>query len=265
MTLKNKVAIVTGASREIGAEMAYELAQAGASVVVAHYGEPELAQQTVQRILTAGGNAIAFESDGRQVSECYALVDAAVQAFGRVDIVAANAGITRFGNFLDFDEATYDAVLDTNIKGSFFLAQAAARQMSKQGKTQDGYRIVFSSSVVGLVGVPTMTAYGITKASVSYLAKSLGVALAPHGITTNAIVIGAVVNARNLADDPHYAENFGRILPVGRALYPTDVAAALMYLVSPAASGVTGHALVVDGGHSLTVASSGSPQTGGHA
>jgi 3-oxoacyl-[acyl-carrier protein] reductase len=155
--------------------------------------------------------------------------------------------------------------MDTNLKGSFFLAQAAAKQMAQQGRSESGYRIVFSSSVVGQVGVPTMTAYGLTKIGVSYLAKSLGVALAPYGITANALIIGAVVNARNLADDPNYAENFGRILPIGRAIYPSDVAAALMYLVSPAASAVTGHALSVDGGHTLTVARSGSPQTGGQA
>lgn len=259
--LQNKVAIVTGASREIGAEMAFEMAQAGASVVIAHYAEPDLAQQNAQRILDADGKAIVIESDGRNVSECYALVDKAVQAFGRVDILAANAGITRFGRFLEFDEATYDAVMDTNLKGSFFLAQAVAKQMLQQGKTENGYRMVFSSSVVGQVGVPTMTAYGITKIGVSYLAKSLGVALAPHGITANAIIIGAVVNARNLADDPNYAENFARILPIGRAIYPSDVAAALMYLVSPAASAITGHSLAVDGGLMLTSAASRSPQT----
>ncbi|NJM42675.1 MAG: SDR family NAD(P)-dependent oxidoreductase, partial [Anaerolineae bacterium] len=232
-TLENKVAIVTGASREIGAEMAFELAQAGACVVVAHYGESALAQQTAQRIHNAGGQAIVVESDGRQVSDCSDLVDAAVQAFGRVDILAANAGITRFGNFLTFDEATYDEVMDTNLKGSFFLAQAAARQMQAQGKTESGYRMVFSSSVAGQKGIPTVTAYGITKLGVTYLAKSLAAALAPYGVTANALIIGPVVNARNLATTPNYAENFGRVLPIGRVLYPSDVAAALMYLVSP--------------------------------
>jgi len=250
MLLKDKVAIVTGASREIGAEMAFQMAQAGAAVVIAHYAEPELAQQNAQRIIDAGGRAIAVESNGRKVSDCYALVEAAVQAFGRVDIVAANAGITHGGPFLDFAEADYDRVMDTNIKGSFFLAQAAARQMVKQGRGD--YRLVFSASVVGLAGVPTMTTYGTTKLSMTYLAKSLGVELASYGITANTIVIGAVLNERNLAGNPDYAEMFGRILPIGRVLYPADIAAALMYLVSPAASAVTGQSLVVDGGLSLS-------------
>lgn len=253
MLLKDKVAIVTGASREIGAEMAFQLAQAGASVVIAHYAEPALAQHNAQRILDAGGRAMVVECDGRNVRDSTALVDAAVHAFGRVDIVAANAGITHGGPFLDFAEADYDLVMNTNIKGSFYLAQAAARQMVKQGGgAQRNYRIVFSASVVGLAGVPKMTTYGITKQSMTYLAKSLGVELAPYGITANAIVIGAVLNERNLAGNPDFAETFARILPIGRVLYPNDIAAALMYLVSPAASAVTGQSIVVDGGHSLT-------------
>ena len=250
MILKDKVAIVTGASREIGAEMAFQMAQAGAAVVLAHYAEPELAQQNAQRIIDIGGRALVVECDGRKVRDSYALVDAAVKAFGRVDIVAANAGITHGGPFLDFAEADYDLVMDTNIKGSFYLAQAAGKQMVKQGRGD--YRLVFSASVVGMAGVPTMTTYGITKQSMSYLAKSLAVELAPHGITANAIVIGAVLNARNLAGNPDYADLFARILPIGRVLYPADIAAALMYLVSPTASAVTGQSLVVDGGHSLT-------------
>ena len=262
MFLKNKVAIVTGASKEIGAAMALSLAKEGAAIEVGCYGDPKRAESTVQQIKDMGGQAIPFAVDTKNVRECQAVVDAAVQAFGRLDIMVANAGITRFNDFLTFTEDAYDEVMDTNLKGSFFLAQAAANQMAKQGRGADNYggRIVFSSSVVSLVGVPIGAAYGTTKAGLNYLATALGVGLGRKGITVNSLVIGATVNERNLRDDPHYSENFGNMLPIGRVLYPEDAAAGLMYLVSPGASGVTGISLPIDGGHSLTVASSGSPQ-----
>lgn len=261
MFLKDKVAVVTGASKEIGAAMALSMAKEGAAVVVGCYGDPKRADSTVQQIIDMGGRAIPFAVDTKKVSDCYAVVDAAVRAFGRLDIMVANAGITRFSDFLTFTEETYDEVMDTNLKGSFFLAQAAAKQMLKQGRGADNYggRILFSSSVVSLVAVPVGAAYGTTKAGLNYLASTLGVGLARNGITVNSLIIGATVNERNLRDDPNYAENFANMLPIGRVLYPEDAAAGLMYLVSPAASGVTGIALPIDGGHSLTVAAS-SPQ-----
>jgi 3-oxoacyl-[acyl-carrier protein] reductase len=263
MMLKDRVAIVTGASKEIGAEMASALARAGAAVVLGYFGAPLHAEETARQIEASGGRAVIQRVNTQRVADCYGVVEAAVRAFGRLDIMAANAGITRFGKFLDFDEATYDEVMDTNLKGCFFLAQAAAKQMIGQARDDYGGRIVFSSSIVSLVGVPALAAYGATKAGINYLARALAVDLGRYGITVNSIAIGATVNERNLRDDPNYAENFARVLPIGRVLYPSDAAAALMYLVSPGASSVTGHTLVVDGGHSLTVASSGSPQSGG--
>lgn len=251
MTLKDRVAIVTGASREIGAAMALALAREGAAVVVSYFGAVDRAEATASQIREAGGRAITFRADGGQVADNYALVQAAVDAFGRLDIFVANAGITRFGRFIDYSEASYDTVADLNLKGSFFGAQAAAQQMLKQPRDSYGGRIVFSSSVVGSTAVPGLAAYGATKAGINYLAAALAAELSPHGITVNAIGIGATTNERNLNDDPNYAENWGSVLPIGRALTPDDSAFALLYLVSPAASAVTGITLPVDGGHTL--------------
>lgn len=262
MILKDKVAIVTGASKEIGAAMALSLAKEGAAVVVGCYGDPKRAAGTVQQIIEMGGKAIPYAVDTRNVRACFDVVEAAVQAFGRLDIMAANAGITRFGDFLSFGEESYEEVMDTNLKGSFFLAQAAAKQMVKQGRGADNYggRIVFSSSIASLVGFSSAAAYGVSKAGLNYLAKALGSGLGRLGITVNSLAIGATVNERNVKDDPNYAENYGNMLPIGRVLVPEDAAAGLLYLVSPAASGVTGVTLAIDGGHSLTIAPTGSPQ-----
>lgn len=251
MMLTDRVAIVTGASREIGAAMSLALAREGAAVVVGYHGGQAHAEATVARIREVGGRAIAVQADNSIVADNYALVAAAVAAFGRLDIFVANAGITKFGRFIDYSEAAYDTVADLNLKGSFFGAQAAAQQMLKQPRDHYGGRIVFSSSVVGVTAVPGLAAYGATKVGINYLAMALAVELGPYGITVNAIGIGATTNARNLKDDPHYAENWGSVLPIGRALTPEDSAAALLYLVSPAASAVTGITLPVDGGHAL--------------
>ncbi len=255
MYLQNRVAIVTGASKEIGAALALALAREGAAVVAHYATDPAPAQAVADRILAGGGRAITFGGDCSRVADNIALAQAAIDAFGRLDIFVANAGITRFGAFLSYTEADYDSVLDLNLKGSFFGAQAAARHMIAQRRQhpEDTYggRIVFSSSVAGSVAVPGLAAYGATKAGLNHLSKTLAIELGPYGITVNALGIGATTNTRNLRDDPRYEEHWASVLPIGRAMRPEDSAAALMYLVSPAASGVTGATLMVEGGQSL--------------
>lgn len=249
-TLQNKVAIVTGASREIGAAMAEQLAASGAAVVVNHYGEPERAALIVERITAAGGRAVAHEADLSSVAANRQLVAFAVESFGRIDIFAANAGLTIARPLLDTDEAVWDTLVDLNLKGSFFGAQAAARQMIAQGAHAGTYggRIVFSSSVTGIVAAPNLGAYGITKAALRHMALTLAVELGGYGITVNALGIGATVNERNLADDPHYAEHWATVIPTGRAVQPADLANALLFLVSPTAEMINGHTLLVEGG-----------------
>ena len=243
--VKPRVAIVTGASREIGAEMAVAVAQTGVAVVVAHHGETDLADAVVERIRSEGGKALPFDADLSSVEANRSLVAFAAEKLGRVDIFVANAGVTRWAPFVEVDEATWDTVVDLNLKGSYFGAQAAARTMLAQG---DGGRIVLSSSVTGLTAVENLSAYSVTKAGLAHLARALSVELAPHGITVNALGIGATVNERNLRDDPHYAERWGRVIPTGRVVRPADIASALLYLVSQEAAMVSGHTLTVDGG-----------------
>jgi NAD(P)-dependent dehydrogenase (short-subunit alcohol dehydrogenase family) len=259
--LEGKVAIVTSGSREIGAAMAEALAGAGAAVVVAHHAAPELAEATVARIHAAGGQALAEMADLSSVADNRRLVARAVEAFGRLDIFVANAGITMWGPALEVEEATWDTVVDLNLKGSFFGAQAAARQMVAQrsaaaGDPRDpsgsrdpyGGRIVLSSSVTGVVAVPNCSAYAVTKAGLRHMAKVLALEFGQYGITVNALGIGATVNERNLGDDPDYEAHWAGVIPTGRCGQPEDAAAALLYLVSPEARMVNGHTLMLDGG-----------------
>ena len=253
-TLDGRVAVVTGASSEIGATMADALAAEGAAVVVTYHETPGLAQDVAGRIAADGGRAVAVRVDLSRVAENQRLVDRTVDEFGRLDVFVANAGLTLWSPFLELEEEQWDTVCDLNLKGSYFGAQAAARRLVEQrAEAPDdeyGGRIVFSSSVTGLVVTPNLSAYAATKSALAHLASALAVELGPHGITVNALGIGATVNERNLADDPRYAEHWAGVTPTGRVGTPQDVASALGYLVSPAAAMVSGHTLTVDGGWS---------------
>lgn len=241
--LDGSAAIVTGASREIGAAMAEALAARGAAVLVAHHREPVLADDTVARIRAAGGTALAHDADGTSLEEIDGMVARAVAAFGRLDWCVANAGVTVWAPFLDCTEAQWDLAANLNLKGSFFTAQAAARQMIRQGGPG---RIVFSSSIAGVRAIPALAAYGVTKAGLRHMARCLAAELGPHGIAVNALGIGPTLNARNLADDPGYDAHWGAVSPAGRAARPDDVARALLFLVDTPY--VTGTTIMVDGG-----------------
>ena len=253
-TLDGRVAIVTGGSREIGAAMADALAAEGAAVVVSHHDAPDLAAEVVERIVDEGGRALAVQADLSRVADNRRLVERATTEFGRVDVFVANAGVTMRAPYLEMDEQTWDTVVDLNLKGAYFGAQAAARRMAAQRRDapDDAYggRIVFSSSVNGLVAIPENSAYAATKAGLAHLATVLAVELGSHGITVNALAIGATLNARNLDEDADYAERWAAVTPVGRVGTPEDVANAVSYLVSPGASMISGHTLAVDGGWS---------------
>jgi glucose 1-dehydrogenase len=242
----NQVAIVTGAGVGIGFEVARQLALAGASVLLNDLDEG-LAQQAARSISDEGGICKGVGGDTSDVEVVRGLVQQAVAAYSRLDMVVANAGLTLWADFFEYEPENFDRVLGVNLRGSYFLAQAAARQMRQQGR---GGRIVFMSSVTGHQAIRYLSAYGMTKAALEMLARNLVVELSPYQITVNCVAPGATVTPRNLADDPNYEAVWGKIIPMGRTGMPEDIAHAVLFFLSPQTAQVTGQTLVVDGGWS---------------
>jgi 3-oxoacyl-[acyl-carrier protein] reductase len=245
-TFVGKVAIVTGAGVGIGYEIARQLALRGAQVLLNDV-DTELAQRSAQAIVAEGGQVLGVGGDVADVDTVRGFVDRAVSAFGRLDMAVANAGLTTWCDFFEYTPEMFERVTSVNLRGSYFLAQAAARQFRQQAS---GGRILFMSSVTGHQAIPYVTAYGMTKAALEHLAKNLTVELAPYRITVNCVAPGATVTPRNLADDPDYANSWGGVIPTGSVAYPLDIANAALFLLSPLAEQITGQTLVVDGGWS---------------
>lgn len=240
---KGKVAIVTGAGQGIGLEICRQLAERGASVVLNDI-EKSLAEEGARTIQKKNGNCIPFAGDASDISFIQQMVDEAVRQFGKLDIAIANAGITLFGDFFDYKPEDFNQVMKVNLSGSFFLAQGAARQMKKQ---QTGGSVLFMSSVTGHQAHKNLAAYGMSKAALEMLAKTLVLELSPYQITVNAIAPGATMTERT-AHDPDYEKTWSRITPIGKPASTADIANAALFLVSPQASHITGQALVIDGG-----------------
>ena len=243
--LSGKVALVTGASKGIGQELAIALGKAGAAVVANYHTDRRGAEIAVEKVLEAGGKAVAVQGDISSVDQCRMLVSKTVETFGRIDIACCHAGITSWGKFLDYTEEAFDAVVNTNLKGTYFTAQAAAREMIKQG---GGGRIIITSSVTGNQAVHYLSAYAMTKGGLQMLTRNLVLELSPYGITINAVAPGPIVNERNLHDDPKYETKWAKVVPMGRAGYPKDVASAVLFFASDEAEWITGTVLLVDGG-----------------
>jgi 3-oxoacyl-[acyl-carrier protein] reductase len=242
-SLHSQVAIVTGAGQGIGFEIAKKLAANGASVLLNDVDE-SLATRAMKSIREEGGECTAITGDASDVSFIQSLVNSAVVLYGRLDIAIANAGITLFGDFFSYEPAALQKVMNLNLAGSFFLTQAAALQIRKQ---EQGGSILLMSSVTGHQAHKDLAAYGMSKAALEMLAKTLVVELSPYKITINAIAPGATKTERTI-EDVNYENTWARITPMGRAATVTDIAEAALFLVSPAARHITGQTLIVDGG-----------------
>ena len=240
MKLINKIAIVTGAGQGIGLAICRKLIEVGAKVVLNDL-ETDLAKGAAAEL---GPNCTVVSGDCSDLRVINQMVNTAVEKFGRLDIVVANAGITLFGGFFDYQPEAFSRVMEVNLAGTFFLAQAAAKKMREQGK---GGTLLFMSSVTGHQAHKNLAAYGMSKAALEMLAKSLVVELSDYGINVNAIAPGATATERTLEDE-NYEATWSRITPMGRSATPEDIAQTALFLVSEEAKHITGQTIIVDGG-----------------
>lgn len=247
-SLKNKVALVTGARRGIGKGIALALAEAGAKVVVTDIDEKEC-QTVAKEIEKLGSQGLAKKLDVTNKKEIEEAVKLAVDKFGKLDILVNNAGICPFKPFLELTEEDWDKVLDINLKGYFLCAQAGAREMAKQ---KWGRIINIASVAMGQVGIgmANIVHYVASKGGVAGMTEALAVELAPLGINVNAISPGVIETkmAESVISDPAVREATLKRVPKGRVGQPKDIATAVVYLASEEADYVTGAVLVVDGG-----------------
>ena len=243
MTVKEKVAIVTGAGQGIGLEICRQLAKGGAKVILNDVDE-ELASVAAKAVADEYENCLAVAGDSSDLAVIKKMIGTAVSSFGKLDIVIANAGITLFGDFFTYTPESFYRVMQVNLGGTFFLAQYAANQMRKQSS---GGSILFTSSVTGHQAHKNLAAYGMSKAALEMLAKNLVIELSEFNINVNTVAPGATLTERTVSE-ADYESTWSRITPMGRPANVADIANAVLFLVSDEARHITGQSLVVDGG-----------------
>jgi len=247
MSLKNKVAIVTGGNSGIGLAIAVELARQGANIVIDFVSHPEAADVLEKQIIALGDQAISVKADVSKVAELQTLVDTAVQKFGRLDIMVNNAGVETRTSVLNTTEEQYEKVLAINLKSAFFGTQLAAKQMIKQG---GGGRIINISSVHEDWPMPGNTAYCLSKGGMRMLTRTAGVELAPHNILVVGVGPGAVATPINLStmNDPALLKKLDSAIPLGRMAKPEEIGSVVAFLAGDGASYVTATTIFTDGG-----------------
>ena len=247
MSLKGKVAIVTGGNSGIGLSIVLELAKQGANIVIDYVAHPEATDDLVKQVLALGDCAVGVKADVSKVADLKLLIATAVEKFGRVDIMVNNAGIETLTSVLDTTEEQYEKVLAINLKSAFFGTQLAAQQMIKQG---GGGRIINITSVHEDWPMPGNTAYCLSKGGMRMLTRTAGVELAPHNILVVGVGPGAVATPINLGtmNDPVLLKKLNSAIPLGRMAQPSEIGSVVAFLASDAASYIAATTIFADGG-----------------
>jgi glucose 1-dehydrogenase len=247
MSLKGKAAIVTGGNSGIGQAIVLELAQQGANVVIDYVCHPEATEALEQQVANLGDQSIGVEADASKLTDLQMLIDKAVSAFGRLDIMVNNAGVETRSSILDTTEDQYDRVMAINLKSAFFSTQIAARQMIKQGS---GGRIINISSVHEDWPMPGNTPYCLSKGGMRMLTRTAGVELARHNILVVGVGPGAVATPINLATmhDPAKLAQLNAAIPLRRMAQPEEIARVVGFVAGQGASYLAATTIFADGG-----------------
>ena len=251
MRLENKVAVVTGSSTGIGRAVAERYAREGADVVINYRKSEAEAHDCLKAVEAAGRRGLVVQADMAKVDQVRHLVDRCVEEFGRIDVMVANAGVEKETPALDIEEDLWDWIIDVNLKGAFFCAQAAARHMSERFDDDGtGGSIIFMSSVHEEIPFPLHTAYCASKGGVKLLCRNLAVELGPKQVRVNNICPGAIktpINAPVLSN-PDRIKDLLAQTPLGRVGETEDVTGVAVFLASDEAKFVTAGSYYVDGG-----------------
>lgn len=247
MSLKGKVAIVTGGNSGIGAAIVLELAKQEASIVIDYVAHPEATEEIEKQVVALGEQVMGVQADVSKIADLQKLIDSAVSKFGRVDILVNNAGVETRTSLLETTEAQYEKVMEINLKSAFFGTQIAAKQMIKQGT---GGRIINITSVHEDWPMPNNIPYCLSKGGMRMLTRTAGVELAKHNILIVGVGPGAVATPINLPtmENKELLQKLDSAIPVGRMAQPNEIAKVVAFLSGDGASYMTATTVFVDGG-----------------
>jgi len=243
-TLESKTALVTGASKGVGKGIALELARCGCDIAVNYNTDAKGAEDTAAEVRALGRHAFAVAADVGVAADVDRMFQEVLRQFPRLHILVNNAGMQTWKPLLDLEEADWDRVLRTNLKGCFLCTQRAGRHM----REHDGGSIVNIGSGCNKIPFPNLSNYTASKGGIEMFTKSAAIELAKHGIRVNCVAPGAIEIERTKQEAPEYAKTWAEVTPLGRVGQPLDVARAVAFLASESADFITGQTVFVDGG-----------------